>query len=138
MTAPGRNAPPAQAAAHYLGLAPDEVAKDLDRMAEQPADTELEARRKFLECLKIPHFSRRLKDKEDRAALAGDLLSHVQVWCEDRGESAVPASTAIRRTLTRRPGYCAPVADQPSAARARSIAHSTRPMLPPWRSCPWC
>ena len=49
-------------------------------------------RRKFLEHCKMPKFDARLQQPtKQHRALAEDVLSHVQVWCEDQGSYAVPA-----------------------------------------------
>ena len=55
---------------------------------------------RFLEHLRIPHFDRRLRDEKQRAALAQEVLSHVQVWCEDQGSYAVPAMMQCSKTPT--------------------------------------
>ena len=86
--------PPAEAVAHYLGL----IA--LSRRRAGPAGRSAERSgvapaAKFLEHLKIPKFDARLAQDKEHAALAEDVLSHVQVWCEDQGAYAVPAMLAL-------------------------------------------
>jgi peptide/nickel transport system permease protein len=83
------------AAAHFLGLTPEEVAAELAALADKPSDPVSKSRLAFLESLPITEFRQRLKNPEKRDSLSVAVLAYARVDCEDTGSHGVPAAIAL-------------------------------------------
>ena len=89
---------PIDAAAHFLGLAPAEVAAELAELAEKPDDPVAKARLAFLRSLPIADFDERLTEPEQREGLAAAVLAYTRVYCEDTGSHGVPAAIGVLKS----------------------------------------
>jgi ABC-type dipeptide/oligopeptide/nickel transport system permease component len=86
---------PTRVVAYYLGHSVDAISEEMLELSTAQADSAMGRRRAFLASLKIPDFESRLADRHQDDALAHSIVDFVQVWCENTGASAVPATMDI-------------------------------------------
>lgn len=87
--------PSVTAAAYFLGRSANEIAAELPVLREATDDSDAGRRRQFLENLKIPNFAARLADTGQHTTLAQTIVDFAQVWCEEAGTAALPATMEL-------------------------------------------
>ncbi|HTU24326.1 MAG TPA: ABC transporter permease subunit [Pirellulales bacterium] len=89
---------PVAAAAHLLGLTQDQVAAELNTLADDAGDSASKARLAFLRSLPISDFNHRLSQAKQREGLAAAVLAYARVYCEDTGSHGVPAAITLLKS----------------------------------------
>jgi ABC-type dipeptide/oligopeptide/nickel transport system permease component len=84
-------------AAYYRARTVDEIQSELPELAKNPDEPQNAEKLIYLRSLGIPEFEDRLKDPERWELLAKSIDYFTLVFCEDRGQNAVPAAIAILR-----------------------------------------